>query len=249
MFYITITPAIREYINKIPSQHFGCKYYCPLQIIALDELELLRKELALIGIKLSNSEFKQLITEGESKYFHNVHICRAPKTQKEIEEEEKSIEENLKNNLKGDKIPKKQVNPFVDFDNFERNYKLRQKQKEEDEKLFNKSTKTNQKNMYTSLSQGISMIVSLFLIVIGSYFFSKQFLGLSDSACYKVVLVVTIIVFISESCLLLLRLHKEQMSRPYKEGIKTNSFAYKFNKDYRKKITTVNDMKVKKKVE
>ena len=36
---------MNKYIDMIKDKHFGCKKFCPLQIIALDEMELLRKEL------------------------------------------------------------------------------------------------------------------------------------------------------------------------------------------------------------
>ena len=42
MFYLIINEQIRKYIDMIKDKHFGCKSYCPLQLIALDEMELLR---------------------------------------------------------------------------------------------------------------------------------------------------------------------------------------------------------------
>ena len=35
MFYLIINEQIRKYIDMIKDKHFGCKKYCPLQIIAL----------------------------------------------------------------------------------------------------------------------------------------------------------------------------------------------------------------------
>lgn len=49
-------------------------------------------------------------------------------------------------------------NEFLNFYIFEMNHKLRQKQKKEDLQLFTKSFRDNKKNLYTSVSQGISMI-------------------------------------------------------------------------------------------
>ena len=99
------------------------------------------------------------------------------------------------------------------------------------------------------------MIISFFLLVIGSYYLGKYFFGLSDSNTLKLVLVITIIVFLSETCLLLLSFHKEDLKKQ-KEGIRSgqnkyysNSFAYRFNKDYRNRIDNKYDKLFKKKVE
>ena len=60
MFYLIINEQIRKYIDMIKDVHFGCKKYCPLQIIALDEMELLRKKLKKIDIDLSNEELENM---------------------------------------------------------------------------------------------------------------------------------------------------------------------------------------------
>jgi hypothetical protein len=239
----------------IKDKHFGCKKYCPLQIIALDEMELLRKELKKINIDLSNEEYNKLLKSTESKYFHNVHICITPEEEQKREEQremEKYLEESKK-----DRIPKKETNAFVDFEQFEKNYKERKKHDEEEEKLLNKKNKDIDKtgNSFTSITNGFSMIISFFLLVIGSYYLGKYFFGLSDSNTLKLVLVITIIVFLSETCLLLLSFHKEDLKRQ-KEGMRpgqnryySNSFAYRFNKDYRNRIDSRFDKLYKKKVE
>ena len=251
MHYLIISSEIKSYIEKIPNIHFGCKYYCPLQIIALDEMELLRKELEKINIILSDEEYKNLIKNTESKYFQNIHICYPPKNKENIikEEEEK---ENLFSEkfLNKDKISKKEENPFFNSEKFEKNYQLRQKQKEENDKFYNK---INQKkdNNFNSISSGISLIFSFFLLVLGSYYLGKNFFGLSDSNTYKLMLIVTIIVFLSETCLLLLKIHRNEM-KELEEGkgfnnIYKNSFAYKFNRNYRNLINNYyNKSKVKK---
>lgn len=255
MFYLLINEQIRKYIDMIKDKHFGCKKYCPLQIIALDEMELLRKELKKINIDLSNDEYNKLLKSTESKYFHNIHICITPEEERKREEQrekEKYLEESKK-----DRIPKKEVNAFVDFEQFEKNYKERKKHDEEEKKLFNKKSTDIDKtgNSLTSITNGFSMIISFFLLVIGSYYLGKYFFGLNDSNTLKLVLVITIIVFLSETCLLLLSFHKEDLKRQ-KEGIKTgkntyysDSFAYRFNKSYRNQVNNRYDKIFKKKVE
>jgi hypothetical protein len=255
MFYLLINDQIRKYIDMIKGKHFGCKKYCPLQIIALDEMELLRKELKKIDIDLSNDEYNKLIKSTESKYFHNVHICITPEEEKKREEEkerEKFLEESKK-----DRIPKKEVNAFVDVDQYEKNYEERKKHDEEEKNLFNKKNTEIDKtgNSLTSITNGFSMIISFFLLVIGSYYLGKYFFGLNDSNTLKLVLVITIIVFLSETCLLLLSFHKEDLKRQ-KEGIKTgqnryysDSFAYRFNKEYRNQVNNRYNNRFKKKIE
>ena len=235
IYILILINNVFRYFNK----SFGCKYYCPLQIIALDEMELLRKELEKINIKLSDEEYKKLIKNTESKYFQNIHICYPKNNANKIKEEE---EENLFSDkfLNKDKIPKKEENPFFNFETFEKNYQLRQKQKEENDKFFNKINNKSNKS-FNSINSGISLILSFFLLVLGSYYLGKNFFGLSNSNTYKLMLIVTIIVFLSETCLLLLKLHKDEM-KEIEEGkgnydnIYKNSFAYKFNKNYRNLI-------------
>ena len=241
MFYLIINEQIRKYIDMIKDKHFGCKKYCPLQIIALDEMELLRKELKKININLSDEEYKNLLKNANPKYFHTVHTCITPEEEKKREEErekQRFLEESKKEH-----IPKKEVNAFVDFEQLEKNYQERKKQEEKDEKLYKNSKRNLDRtgSSITSITGGFSMIISFFLLVLGSYYLGKYFLGLSDSNTLKLVLVITIIVFLSETCLLMLSLHKEDMKRQ-KEGVQSiggyykDSFAYRFNKNYRNKV-------------
>ena len=256
MFYLLINDQIRKYIDMIKDKHFGCKIYCPLQIIALDELELLRKELKKIDINLSDEEYKNLLKSSSPKYFHSTHVCITPEEERKREEEremQKYLEESKK-----DRIPKKEVNAFVDFEQLEKNYKERKKQEERDEKLFNNNSKKNLDrtgSSITSITSGFSMIVSFFLLVIGSYYLGKYFFGLSDSNTFKLVLVITIIVFLSETCLLLLSLHKEDLKKQkegkYNDigGYYRDSFAYKFNKEYRNRVNGKYYQRFKKKID
>ena len=77
------------------------------------------------------------------------------------------------------------------------------------------------------------MLASLFLLVLGSYYLGKYFLGMNDSATYKLVLVITIVVLISEMVLIVLKMNKEDEKNLTIKKIKESSFAYKFNKKYR----------------
>ena len=164
MFYLIINEQIRKYIDMIKDKHFGCKKYCPLQLIALDEMDLLRKELKKIDIDLTNDEYNKLLKSTESKYFHSNHICITPEEEREREnqkEMQKFLEESKK-----DRIAKKDVNAFVDFEQFEKNYKERKKHDEEEEKLFNKKEKNIDRtgNSFTSITNGFSMIISFFYL-------------------------------------------------------------------------------------
>jgi len=242
MFYLLINEKIRELINKIKDIHFGCKYYCPLQMIALDEMELLRKELNNINITFSDIEWKNILKSSESKFYQNVHICQYPN--KEIKEkEEKSENEKLLNNnyLKKDKIIKNRPNPFLNLEEMEKNYEIYKKQKENDEKFNNKNTFNINNNSIYSLNRGISMIGSFFLLVYGAYFLGKRVLKLNESNTYILTLIVTIIVFLSETVLMLITIQqkelKERNSDPtYNVRYYKNSFAYQFNKNYRNHI-------------
>lgn len=255
MFYLLINEKIRELINKIKDIHFGCKYYCPLQIIALDEMELLRKELININIFFTDNEWKNILKSTESKYYHNTHICQYPN--KEIKEKEEKIEkESIINNnfFKKDKINKNRPNPFVDFNEMDKNYEIYKKQKENDEKFNNQNTFNKNNNYFSSINQGISMIGSFFLLVYGAYFLGKNILKLSDSNTYILTLIVTIIVFLSETTLMLITIQQKELKEKnfdpnYNMKYYKNSFAYKFNKNYRNHINNPLNKNIKNKKE
>ena len=248
MFYLLINEKIRELINKIKDIHFGCKYYCPLQMIALDEMELLRKELNNINITFTDIEWKNILKSSESKYYQNVHICQYPN--KEIKEkEEKSEKEKLLNNnyLKKDKIIKNRPNPFLNLEEMEKNYEKYKKQKENDEKFNNKNTFNINNNSIYSLNRGISMIGSFFLLVYGAYFLGKRVFKLNESNTY----ILTLIVFLSETVLMLISIQQKELrernSDPtYNIKYYKNSFAYQFNKNYRNHINNPINKNIKK---
>ena len=242
MFYLIINDQIRKYIDMIKDKHFGCKKYCPLQIIALDEMELLRKELKKIGINFTNEEFKALITSTESKYFHHVHTCITPEEEKQREIYRQKISEiKEKSNIEKNKISENENS---------------KNKKCEEENIENSKNEICEKSEF-SFKKFFSMIFLFFIIVIGSYYLGKYIFGLSDSNTVQFVLIVTIIVFLTETCLLLLSIHKEDMKNIKKnvEGINrefgryrySDSFAYKFNKNYRNKVEYNNSLNDKQK--
>lgn len=234
MFYLRINDKIRDYIKMVPESHFGCKYYCKQQLIAFDELEFLRKELKTKNVPLTNEQFKELLQSTQSQYFVSTHNCKYPEEKKK--EELSSDDEPKKNEINKDKIYKKTKNPFFDEETFEKNTKMEALRQKEDNNLNGKDNRPSVASAYSTISSGISMIVSFFLIVVGSYYLGKSFFGMNDYNTYILMLVVTIIVFISETCLIMLKLHKEQISNPQLANIKKHSFAYRFNAQYRNRF-------------
>jgi hypothetical protein len=241
MIYLKINEKIRELLDLIKHNFkLGCKYYCPKQIIALDEFELMRKELILKNIKkITDEEFKQLIASTESFYLHNTHSCQ--NQEPESEDESKLLEE-----LKKDKInPSKKIEYFetMKYNEFEEEYLRKKKEEEESMKSKSEFSKIRSES---SISYAFSMIGSLFLLASGSYYLGKYFLNMSESNTYKLVLVITIIVLISEMVLLVLKMNKDSEKTLTMRKIKESSFAYKFNKKYREQCNLNEKRKVQK---
>ncbi len=88
------------------------------------------------------------------------------------------------------------------------------------------------------------MVGSLFLLALGSYYMGIYLLNLSDSATYKLVLVVTIVVMLSEMILVVIKMHRESEKTLTPKKIKESSFAYKFNKKYREQCQVDEKRKV-----
>jgi len=89
----------------------------------------------------------------------------------------------------------------------------------------------------STLCNAFSMIASLFLLSLGAYYLGKYFLQMNDSNTYKLVLVVTIIVLISEMIHLVLKIIREsEKNFSANNKLIENSFAYKFNKKYREQF-------------
>ena len=243
MFYLIINEQIRKYIDMIKDKHFGCKKYCPLQIIALDEMELLRKELKKININLSNEEYSALLKSTESKYFHTIHTCITPEEEKKREEQRKM--EEIKQQSKNDKNLKKNM----------KTEEAKKKHEDEDE-VYQKKQLKKKRNGKTIIKNGLSLLISFFVIVLGAYYFGKYFFKLNDSNTLNLVIVITIIVLLSEICLILLSIHKEDL-KIQESGIQygrniyygQESFAYKFNKSYRNRVDNKYDRRFKKKRE
>lgn len=246
MFYIKINQQIRDYLNSVKdSFKLGCKEFCRLQIIALDEMELLRKELELKEIKkFSNDEFKEFLTSTEKVYFNSIHVCDDSKPKEEnsesINDTNTSIDdEYILNEFKKDKI--REIKKKNYFDSGAAVHPIK-----EDEFLTNQNSEDIKKSQKeNSLSYAFSMVGSFFLIVLGSYYLGKHFFGMEDSSTYKLVLVITIIVLISEMFLLIIKLNKSDDTKFLSSKMKERSFAYKFNKKYREKLSIFDTKKSK----
>lgn len=228
MIYLKINDKIRELLDKIKdSFKLGCKYYCNKQIIALDEFELMRKELNLKNIlKLSDNEYKELISSTESIYLSNTHICNSHES--ESDNEDKILEE-----LKKDKINTSKKTDYFEYlkhSDFEEEY-LRRKREEDD--LIKSNSELSKSKAENSISYAFSMVGSVFLLALGSFYLGKYFFNMNDSNTYKLVLVITIIVLLSEMILILLKMNSDSKKFLTPKKIRESSFAYKFNKKYR----------------
>lgn len=258
MFYLKINEKIRELLNLSDQIKLGCRVYCKHQLIALDEFELLRIELETLNLrKFTNEEFISIKNSAEKIYFHNTHVCVHENNfdkkntntileedlNKDLEELEFKPEE-IKQRKKADVITKFRV--AYDFP------------EEKNEENFEGVKKISE----NSGSQGVSMVASFFLIVLGSYYLGIYYLEWSKANTLKLTLVVTIIVFLAEAFLLIIKMHREDMKnykskRPYgygaNENIRKNSLAYRLNAKYRESFekpkfdkTKVMDLKEKK---
>jgi hypothetical protein len=229
MFYLKINEKIKQLIELLNEQHIGCKYYCSLQIIALDELDFLRRDLESKKIKtLSNDEFEEIKKSSDKLYFHNTHICKPSTEEANKNYSSEAEDENLLEELQKDKI-----NTGVKKDVFESSvdyeYLAKKKDEENSKALIRKDD--------SSVSFAFNMLGSFFLIVFGSYYMGKYVFDMPDKYNYILVLIVSIVVFIAEAVLLMIKLHKDSMIMNAARGnLKENSFAYRFNKSYRNKF-------------
>jgi hypothetical protein len=218
MFYLKINDQIKQLIELLNDRHIGCKYFCKLQLIALDELDYLRRELETKQLKkLTNEEFEELKKSSEKVYLHNIHICKDnQEATVDITSDEDNIEEIMK-----DKVGRTKKDVFETKIDYE--YLAKQKEEETKNTIIQKDD--------NSISYAVNMVGSFFLIVFGSYYLGKILFGLNEKNNFILVLVVSIIVFIAEAILLMIKLHKDsaRMSNKTRE----NSFAYRFNRKYR----------------
>jgi hypothetical protein len=249
MLYLKINEKIRELIDLVKdSFKLGCKDYCKFGLIALDEFELLRKELAFKNLfNLTDQEYKEIIKSTESVYFHNIHLCTSADPIKKIEslesesDTEISHEEVLKR-LKEDKVAslekKKEYFSHKSPDYFDSEF---EKKKEEESLTKSEILKIRTEN---TLTYALSMVGSFFLLAFGSYYLGKYILGFNDSNNLKLVLVISIITLICEMVLFVLKMNKEDQKNVTFNRIKESSFAYKFNKKYREKCILEDKKKV-----
>ena len=228
MFYLKINDKLREYIKKIPDMHFGCEDFCKLQVIAIDELELLKKRLKSIDINFTKEDYEQLINSTTKIYLKNQHICQKPSELKNNIDDINNKDITL--NLQYNKDNKPIKNPFFNDKKFDENYQLKIKQEKD------KNQSNNKKDSTSSVADGINLLLCFFIIVIGSFYFGRSILGLKPESNFKLVLVVTIVVFISETCLLMIKLNREHSDYTERNHLIKDSFAYRFNNKYRNSV-------------
>jgi len=256
MFYLKINEKIRSLIDLCKILKLGCRDYCKFQLIALDELELLRIELSNQKIKnITLEEFNEIKNSTEKIYFHSTHVCIhdnklskekvAEQIQKEeLEDLELENNDNLNNNANNNNIEsnyyksdltKQRKKPDV-MAKFRVAYDFINQDENSEEKLFAKNPNNNQiKESQNTLSYGINMLVSFFLLVLGSYYLGRDYLGWSQASTLKLTLVVTIVVFFAEAFLLIIKLSKEDnfINGKASDKIKKYSLAYQLNQKYR----------------
>jgi len=249
MFYLKINGEIRALLDLVKNIKLGCRDYCKYQLIALDELELLRIELTNENIRnLTLEEFNQLKNTAEKLYFHSTHVCIhdnkmakekiAEQMQKEEMEEINKEEDFTINNtenaqqlfLKADSTKERKKADVIA--KFRVTYDFAD-EKDKNEKISNIGSTV--KETENTLSYGISMIASFFLLVLGSFYLGRDYLEWSPANTLKLTLVVTIIVFFAEAFLLIIKLSKQEDSKNFKasDRIKKYSLAYQLNEKYR----------------
>ena len=246
MYYFKINELIAELISQVPNvkekkNFIGCKPYCKSQIIALDELELIKKLLKEHNIRdISSEEFKEIKASTKSAYYINLHCCVVPEEKKaEIEEEErKKQEEYYGQELLKDR--KRIEEKFLFDPKIDHDYIFKKQQE------ANKVSGPTYSLRESTMSYGVSILVSFFLIFMGTYFFCDWVLEMKKSNTYKITIVVSVIVLITEAILLIIKLDKDNAKYIQTKGLNKNSIAYKFNSDYRNKIE--NEVNKKKKV-
>lgn len=276
MFYLKINEKIRALLDQCKNIKLGCRDYCKYQLIALDELELLRIELTNGNIQsLSSEEFTDLKNSTEKVYFHSTHVCihdnKMPKEKiaEQIQKEEledlqadAEAEKNSINNFNFSKNTNKDSeNAYQDFlksDSIKERKKADVIAKfrvtydfvdEKENEGKNLSNGISIKETENTLSYGVSMIVSFFLLVLGSFYFGRDYLMWSPANTLKLTLVVTIIVFFAEAFLLIIKLSKQDDAlknhKAASDRIKKYSLAYQLDEKYRNSFLNPNNYKKK----
>jgi len=255
MFYLKINEKIRSLLDLCKTLNLGCRDYCKFQLIALDELELLRIELSNMNIKtISLEEFSEIKNSSEKIYFHITHVCihdnkltKEKVAEQMVKEELEDIElnnnndkmnsntNNIESNFYKSDLTKNRKKPDV-IAKFRVAYDFSNQDANLEENSFSKNSQNIKiKETENTLSYGINMLVSFFLLVLGSYYLGKDYLGWSQSNTLKLTLVVTIVVFFAEAFLLIIKLSKEDDLNKGKasDKIKKYSLAYQLNQKYR----------------
>ena len=259
MFYLKINEKIRSLLDLCTNLKFGCRDYCRYQIIALDELELLRIELANQNLKiLTSEEFNEIKNSTEKVYFHYTHVCiHDNKISKEKKAEEilkDEMEEETNFNNKNNNCENNTIDQFIKTDSlkerkkpdviakFRVSYDFTDKKDEED-KFSIQGNKI--KETENTFSYGLSMIASFFLLVLGSYYLGRDYLEWSPASTLKLTLVVTIVVFFAEAFLLIIKLGKQEDNTNVKanDKIKKYSLAYQLNQKYRNSFLNTSNYK------
>jgi hypothetical protein len=245
MFYLKINEKIKELLNLSDQNNIklGCRVYCKHQLIALDEFELLLIELENLNLKkLTKEEIDCIKNSSEKIYFHNTHVCvhennfddknkttiLEKENNNEYEYEYENQNQNNCNNPKKNEV--KQIKKNDVNAKFRVSYDFPEEKSEVKLEGLGKQINEN------STNQGISMISSFFLIVLGSYYLGIYYLEWSKASSLKLTLIVTIIVFFAEAFLLIIKMHREDnksFRNKASENIKNNSLAYKLNQKYR----------------
>ena len=240
MLYLKINEKIKHLIDLVNIK-IGCKYYCKYQIIALDEFELLKKEIELKKLQIiTEEEYKLIVKSTECCYFHSTHVCSASVDEANAghpESDTEMNEEELLKELKSDKIAESnKKNKYFDLSYVDYNdSESVRKQKDDEENKKNHSSISKIKNE-NSISYAFSLIVSFFLLTLGAYYLGR-FLEMKDSNIYKLILVISIVTLIAEMVLIIIKFHKDEEKNLTYKDIKNQSFAYRFNKKYRDRCT------------
>jgi hypothetical protein len=245
MFYLRINEKIKDLFNLSGQIKLGCRVYCKHQLIALDEFELLLIELENLNLKkFTKDEIDSIKNSTEKVYFYNTHVCVH---ENNFDNKNKSIilvEDNKENN---EYENLKQIEEIKQRKKNDVNEKFRVSYDFPEEKSDIKLEGLGKQINESSTNQGISMISSFFLIVLGSYYFGIYYLEWSKANSLKLTLIVTIIVFFAEAFLLIIKMHREDTKLfRYKasDNIKNNSLAYRLNQKYR---DSFNNVKIKSK--
>lgn len=245
MHYLKLNDELKNLISLVPDVKnkkifLGCKPFCKSQIIALDELELMRKLLKESKIKdISPEEFLELKSSTKSAYYVNYHSCKYEET-KSSNNNENNNEKETSNNynekeilaeLKKDKVPEKEK-PGLFKPNLDYEYMTKVQ-----EELNNEAANKHKFSVRESnLGYGFNIIGSFFLVCFGCYYFCDMLLNLKKENTYKIMIVVSVVVLIAEAFLLMIKLDKETKNEIRGKGLDKTSFAYKFNKEYREKV-------------